>query len=76
MINVVNQNAHPKTVLFEDLHVGDIYKDEDGYICLKTSYKGVDNCIIYGGSEECTWESGFETASAEVTPLEADLVIK
>lgn len=76
MMKVVNQNTHPKTVLFGDLSVGDIYKDESGYICLKTSNKNVDNCIIYEWSEEFTWDSGSESLSAEVTPLEADLVIK
>lgn len=78
MMNVIEQKTEEKTVLFEDLKVGDIYRDEDGLICIKTSDKDSAeyNSLTYGYIEVDRWEPTFESFGVRVTPIEADLVIK
>lgn len=78
MMNVIEQKTEEKTVLFEDLEVGDIYRDEDGLICIKTSDKDSAeyNSLTYGYIEVDRWEPTFESFGVRVTPIEADLVIK
>lgn len=78
MINVIETKAEEKTVLFEDLKVGDIYRDEDGLICIKTSNddRAEYNSLTYGYIEVGCWEPTFESFNVEVFPIDADLVIK
>lgn len=78
MLNVIKKKAEENTVLFDDLKVGDIYRDDDGLICIKISDKNsVEfNSLTYEWSEEGCWEPTFESFGARVTPIEADLVIK
>lgn len=74
-MEIVDKRDLPKIVKFEDLEIGDVYKDGDGLISIKISkqYKdGVPNAIYYEGEE---WVTGYEYRSAEVVPLNAELVI-
>lgn len=64
------------TVIFNELQVGDVYQDEGGVICIKTSmhYKdGVPNMIY--SVEDGEWETGYECRSGEVIKLNAEIII-
>lgn len=74
-MEIVDKRDMPKLVKFEDLDIGDVYKDEDSMVCIKISKQfkdGVPNTIYYRGEE---WVTGYEYRSAEVVPLNAELVI-
>lgn len=76
MLKVIEQKNSPKTIRFEDLRIGDVYKDEEGYICIKVSDGCVDNNLTYEYNEEGEWEPTSEDFHVEVTPIEAELIIK
>lgn len=78
MMKVIEQKIKKKTVLFEDLEIGDVYRDEVGFVCIKISNKDDEeyNSLICGWAEEGHWSPIFESDNTEVEPLEADLVIK
>ena len=74
-MEIVDKRDLTKVVKFEDLSIGDVYKDEDGMVCIKTSTQfkdGTPNTIYCRGEE---WVTGYEYRSAEVIPLNAELVI-
>ena len=77
MMNVIDK-TEKKTIFFEDLEIGDVYRDDEGFICIKINNKddGESNSLTYGWTEEGRWEPTFETYGTEVEPIEADLVIK
>lgn len=79
MMKVIEQKMEKKTALFEDLKIGDVYRDENGLVCIKVSNKDRStecNSLTYAMTEEGHWERTFEAYDAEVEPLETDLVIK
>lgn len=78
MMNVIETKAEKKIVVFGDLKIGDIYRDEDGLICIKTSNKdnGEFNSLTYEYTEVGCWEPTFESFGVKVFPIDADLVIK
>ena len=77
MMKVIKQEKSPKIIHFEDLHIGDVYRDEEGCICIKTSNNREDNNLTYGYDERPDeWEITSEGFNAEVTPIDAELVIK
>ena len=54
---------------FENLHIGDVYEDGDGNICIKTDQ---NRCIFFDGR---TWESISESEETEVKLLSTNLEI-
>lgn len=76
MLKVIEQKNSPKTILFNDLCIGDVYKDEDGHICVKVSDDCEDNNLTYEYNEKDGWELTSESSYAKVTPIDAELVIK
>ena len=78
MMKVINQEKALKTVCFKDLCIGDVYKDEYGHICVKVSDDCGKNNLTYGYDEqdEDEWIFTSEDSSTEVTPIDAELVIK
>lgn len=77
MMNVIDK-AEKKAIVFEDLKIGDVYRDSDGLICIKvsTDCDAEYNALTYGYIEVDRWEPTFEVFNAEVFPVEADLIIK
>ena len=76
-MEIVDKRDLTKVVRFEDLDIGDVYSDEDGSICIKVSRQfkdGIPN-IIYRERDCEEWETGYEYRSAEVVPLNTELVI-
>lgn len=77
MMKVIEQKIGKKAVLFEDLKIGDVYRDKNGLICIKVSNsEAEDNSLTYGWGTAGEWKLTIEEYNAEVEPLEADLVIK
>ena len=64
----------PKRPTFGDLKVGEVYEDEDGFICIKTSYSNpTENCIALVGGK---WCADHDEEEAIVQPIEAELILK
>lgn len=61
---------------FEELSIGDVYKDEDGYICIKTKEGDGDNSLTYEWAGVGGWSTTSETSIAEVTPMKATLTVE
>ena len=76
MMKVIKQEKALKIVYFKDLCIGDVYKDEDGYICIKVSDDCKDNNLTYEYDGQDGWELTSETPFVKVTPIDAELVIK
>ena len=76
MMKVINQEKALKTVCFKDLCIGDVYKDEDGHICVKVSDDCENNNLTYEYDGQDEWELTSEASFAKVTPIDAELVIK
>jgi hypothetical protein len=64
-------------VFFNQLDIGEVYEDEEGYICIKTSYaddcEGT-NCIAIqdGGG----WEAYRQSLYTKVVRIDAELVLR
>ena len=74
-MKINDTRTKPETVKFDKLPIGQIFEAEDGVICIKISnqYKdGVPNILMHFSGE---WETGYECKSAEVIPLNAEIVI-
>ena len=79
MMKVINQEKALNTVCFKDLCIGDVYKDECGHICVKVSDDCGKNNLTYEYDEydeQDEWRFTSENSSTEVTPIDAELVIK
>lgn len=74
MMKLERRNKNSMT--FEDLSIGDVYKDGDGYICIKVKEGEGENSLIYGGSGVDGWSTTYEVSSAEVTLMKAVLTIE
>jgi hypothetical protein len=64
------------TVLFKELDLGEVYEDEEGIICIKTSYAddcSENNCIAF---QHCGWDAYHQYPDAKVVRVEADLVLR
>jgi hypothetical protein len=64
------------TVLFRELDLGDVYEDEEGIICIKTSYTddcSENNCIAFQHDD---WDAYHQYPDAKVVRVEADLVLR
>lgn len=77
MLKVIEQENSPKIIHFDDLRIGDVYRDTEGCICIKISDDCVDNSLTYSYDERPNeWEVTSEDFSAEVILIDAELVIK
>ena len=76
-MKIVDKRDLTKVVTFEDLDIGDVYKDEDGRICIKVSNQFKDEIpnIIYYECEDAEWETDYEYRYAEAVILNTELVI-
>ena len=76
MIEVITLKKSLKVVHFEDLCVGDVYRDRNGYLCIKINDDYDNNNLTYGFENQGGgWATTGEDALAEVTPLKATLTI-
>ena len=74
-MKINDTRTKPETVKFDELPIGQVFEGEDSVICIKISnyYKdGVPNILMHFSGE---WETGYEYKSAEVIPLNAEIVI-
>ena len=64
-----------ETVKFEELPLGKVFEADDGVICIKISQENKDGRpnIMYCVDGE--WATGYEYRSAEVVPLNTEIVI-
>lgn len=72
----VERKINPYTTMFEDLPLGEVYRDEDGCLAIKVSNKEEGNCLTLGwpnGGNE--WSLTTESLDTEVTPLKATLTV-
>lgn len=75
MMTVERKEAPKRTTTFEALPIGEVYRDEEGYIAIKISDKENDNCLTLGWINENAWTTTSESSDAEVTPLKATLTV-
>ena len=75
MMTVERKEAPKRTTTFDALPIGEVYRDEEGFIAIKVSNKEDDNCLTLGWVSENVWSTTSETSSAEVTPLKATLTV-
>lgn len=63
-------------VFFKELDLGEVYEDEEGYICIKTTYAdvgGENNCIAFQNGD---WNAYHQSLDTKVVRVEADLVLR
>lgn len=70
-MNVVEERDNVKQITFDELCIGDCFRDKDGDICIKTE----QDSGIYTVDNR-TWYSVRMDADEKVVPLEASLIIK
>lgn len=61
---------------FKELYIGEVYEDEEGYICIKTSFAHDCeelNCIALQGND---WEAYHQALDTKVVRIEAELVLR
>lgn len=75
MLTVERKDAAKRTVEFQTLPIGEVYRDEEGYIAIKISNKDKDNCLTLGWDCEKKWSLTGESLSTQVTPLDATLTV-
>ena len=76
MMTVEKRKEAPKrTTTFENLPIGEVYRDEEGYITIKVSDNEDDNCLTLGWISENVWAVTSENRNTEVTPLKATLTV-
>ena len=75
MMTVERKEAPKRTTTFDALPIGEVYRDEEGFIAIKVSNKEDDNCLTLGWVSENVWSTTSETSSAEVIPLKATLTV-
>ena len=75
----VVENKHTRAkIRFADLPIGYTYRDEDGYLCIKTNHEEEDcptpNCIVF--LNETYWEPSVEGMDTFIIPVEATLTVE
>ena len=74
MMVIKDTRAKNSQVNFEDLPIGQVYEDGEGFICIKTGSGDIDdNCICYIVNG---WEVNTESMATKVTPLKTTLLIE
>ena len=74
-VNDKRQSTKNK-VEFRELSLGSVYEDEEGIICIKTSYSddhGEENCIAY---KDYGWDAYHQNIHSKVVKIEADLKLR
>lgn len=76
-MKIDNRIKNETTVQFQDLAVGDVYEDDEGIICIKTSDNNYGDspygkCISFVEDE---WREEEEHRATSVKPLEATITI-
>lgn len=70
------RETNKNLVFFKELDIGEVYEDEDGYICIKTSYANdclENNCIAFQGGD---WIIYHQDSDSKVVKVEAELVLR
>lgn len=75
MMKVERKETPKRTITFEALPIGEVYRDEDGFIAIKVNNNEGDNCLTLGWLTEGEWTLASENRSAELTPLKATLTV-
>ena len=75
MLTVERKDTPKRTIRFEDLPIGEVYRDEEGFIAMKLNNNGQDNSLTFEWSCHEEWEVTSENLLAEVTPLKATLTV-
>lgn len=63
-------------VSFAELDLGEVYEDEEGYICIKTTYADEgdeNNCIAF---LEGNWDAYHQDLHSKVVRIEAELILR
>ena len=74
-MTVERKEAPKRTTTFENLPIGEVYRDEEGYIAIKVNNNEENNCLTLGWLTEAEWSLTSESWSAELTPLKATLTV-
>ena len=76
-MNILDKRERVRnTVEFRDLDIGNVYEDEEGVICIKTSYAddgGENNCIAF---QKGDWDAYHQDPCSKVVRIEADLNLR
>ena len=73
-MDINDKRVKEQYVMFEELKVGDVYEDKEGFVCIKTHEDDIShNCICFVNGE---WEVNLEGLGAEVRPLKTCLEIE
>ena len=70
------REIYNKSLCFKELDIGEVYEDENGYICIKTTYADdIDeiNCIAFINGE---WATYHQDLDSKVIRVYAELVLK
>ena len=63
-------------ILFRNLDIGDVYEDEEGLICIKTTHADEyndPNCIAF---QKGDWEAYHQDLNSEVVKIATDLILR
>ena len=75
-MRVNNQIKIEANVQFRDLAIGNVYEDEEGCVCIKTSDEIADTCygrcIYYDGAD---WVEEEEHLGRYVKPIDATITL-
>ena len=76
-MKVIENKKTVSQTTFADLCVGNVYRDADGSLCIKTDhdedYCGKSNCIVFLDEYWCPEVESYE---AVVTPVKATLTVE
>lgn len=73
-MDINDKRVKEQYVMFEELKVGDVYEDKEGFVCIKTHEDDIShNCICFVGDE---WEANLESLNVRVIPLQTCLEIE
>jgi hypothetical protein len=70
------REAEKNLVFFKQLSIGEVYEDEDGYVCIKTSFANdceEMNCIAFQSDD---WEAYHQDLDTKVVRIDAELVLR
>ena len=74
-MKVVDKREQGEMKTVDELALGQVYLDNDGYLCIKTreSVEGYCSCLAYVDDE---WHYGQEYKLTRVTPISTTLTIE
>ena len=70
------RETNKNLIFFKELNLGEVYEDEEGYVCIKTSYADdceEINCLVFLNGD---WEAEHQNLDTKVARVEAELVLR